>query len=293
MLQGVITAIVTPMNKDGQIDFEELDNLVEWQINSGVSGIVAVGSTGDAAALSTAEHLAVSKRIIEAAKGRVKIIVGSGMAATVPTLEFIRKVNQLEGVDYLMCLTPYYIKPTQEGLYQHFAKVAEISKFPVILYNVPGRTACNMSDETILRLANNYPNVVGVKDATGDISRCLNLAAKRPTGFMLFSGDDASALAFILAGGDGVISVVSNLRPRLFSRLCQLALSGNREHALVINNQLQPLYTALFCEANPIPVKWGLFAEKMIKSPVLRLPLTELSSCFQNDLKNILMAVAD
>lgn len=293
MLQGVITAIVTPMNVDGQIDFEELDNLVEWQINSGVSGIVAVGSTGEAAALSTAEHLAVTKRIIEVARGRVKIIIGSGMAATVPTLEFIRKVNQLSGIDYLMCLTPYYVKPTQEGLYQHFAKVAEISKFPVILYNVPGRTACNLSDETILRLARDYSNIVGVKDATGDVSRCLNLAAKRPQGFHLFSGDDGSALAFLLSGGDGVISVVSNLRPRLFSRLCELALRGEREQALKINQQLQPLYQQLFYEANPIPVKWGLFHEGRIKTPELRLPLTVLSPGYQRDLGTSLAAIAD
>lgn len=291
MLQGCITAIVTPFLADGQVDYVTLEELVEWQISSGVSGIVAVGSTGEAAALDDNEKIKVIECVIAKNRGRVSIIAGSGSASTKHTLEFVELVNQVKGVDYLMCLTPYYVKPTQEGLYQHFAAVAKCSLSPVILYNVPGRTGCNLLDSTILRLANDFSQIVGVKDATGDISRCLNLVANRPASFKVFSGDDGSCLAFMLSGGDGVISVGSNLRPAHFSRLCKFALSGERTTALAIHRQLQPLYDMLFCEANPIPVKWGLFADGRLKNALLRLPLTELSPQFHEKMCSALQKI--
>lgn len=288
MLQGCITALVTPMFADGSIDFESLDNLVEWQIASGVSGLVANGSTGEAANLSTKETIDIIERIITKAAGRVKIIVGAGTASTVTSLAFIEKVNQLKGVDYLMCLTPYYMKPTQEGLYQHFAAAAKISKFPVILYNVPGRTGCNLQDATVVRLVKDFPQIVGLKDATGDIQRCANFMAIRPKGFMLFSGDDGTSLPFLLLGGNGIISVVSNARPAAMSELCALALANKNAEAVALNNKLLEFYSSFFWEANPIPVKWALYHEGRLKTPVLRLPLTTFSECYHEKMTNIL-----
>lgn len=288
MLQGCITAIVTPFFEDGSIDFQSLTKFTEWQIGSGVSGLVVVGSTGEAAALTNSEKLAVIRHVAEVNRGRVPLIVGSGTAATAATLEFIGEVNQLSGVDYLMCLVPYYVKPTQNGLYQHFAAVANHSKFPVILYNVPARTACNLGDDTVLRLARDFSNIVAIKDATGDLKRCTYLMAHKPEHFILLSGDDFSAVAFMLAGGTGVISVASNIRPSQFSKMCAYALAGERDAALAINKQLLSLYDALFCESNPIPVKWALCEEQQIACGALRLPLTELSTSYHSRFGNIL-----
>lgn len=288
MLQGCITALVTPMFTDGSIDYESLDSLIEWQIASGVSGLVANGSTGEAANLSTKETIDIIERIIFKAAGRVKIIVGAGTASTATTLSFIEKVNKISGIDYLMCLTPYYMKPTQEGLYQHFAASAKISNFPVILYNVPGRTGCNIQDSTIVRLANDYPNIVGLKDATGDVTRCANMMSIKSDKFMLFSGDDGTALPFLLLGGNGVISVVSNSRPSEMSKLCDLAINGNKADAVKLNNKLLAFYDSFFWEANPIPVKWALYHEGKIKTPDLRLPLTTFSNQYHDKMKQIL-----
>lgn len=288
MLQGCITALVTPMFADGSIDYESLDNLVEWQVQSGVSGLIANGSTGEAANLSTKETIELIERIIAKAAGRVKIIVGAGTASTATTVTFIERVNNLVGVDYLMCLTPYYMRPTQEGLYQHFAAAAKASKFPVILYNVPGRTGCNLQDSTTIRLAQDFPNIVGLKDATGDLPRCANVMALKKDGFMLFSGDDGTALAFMLLGGNGVISVVSNSRPVQMVELCKLALAGSRKLAYELNQKLVPFYDSFFWEANPIPVKWALFHEGRMKTAELRLPLTVLDKKYQEPMTSIL-----
>ncbi|MBX9598131.1 MAG: 4-hydroxy-tetrahydrodipicolinate synthase [Burkholderiales bacterium] len=288
MLQGCITAIVTPFFEDGSIDFQSLTKFTEWQIDSGVSGLVVVGSTGEAAALSNSEKLAVIRHVAEVNRGRVALIVGSGAAATAATLEFIGEVNQLSAVDYLMCLVPYYVKPTQNGLYQHFAAVAKHSKFPVILYNVPARTACNLDDDTVLRLARDFSNIVAIKDATGDLKRCTYLMAHKPEHFILLSGDDFSAVTFMLSGGAGVISVASNIRPSQFSKMCAHALAGERDAALAINKQLLSLYDALFCESNPIPVKWALCEEQQIACGTLRLPLTELSTSYHSRFASIL-----
>jgi 4-hydroxy-tetrahydrodipicolinate synthase len=288
MLYGCITALITPMTAEGKVDYSALNNLIEGQINSGVKGIVILGSTGEAAALSMVEKLEIIQYVVKINQKRVALIVGSGTAATAATLEYVYQVNQIAGIDYLMCLTPYYVKPTQEGLYQHFAAVATNSKAPVILYNVPSRSSCNLEDATILALARAFPHIHGLKDASADLNRCLNLLAQKPKNFQLYSGDDCSCLAFILCGGAGVIAVGSNLRPREYVALVNAALAGRRLEALSYHRYLLPLYELLFCETNPIPVKWGLYYEKQINSPSLRLPLTELSVKWQQDLAQCL-----
>lgn len=287
-LNGCITALVTPMFEDGGIDFESLDNLVEWQISNGVIGLVANGSTGEAANLSTKETIDIIERIIAKAAGRVKIIVGAGTASTVTSIKFLERINEISGIDYIMCLTPYYVKPTQEGLYLHFGMMAEVSKHPVILYNVPGRTGCNIQDETILKLIKNYPKIVGLKDATGDIPRLVNFVANKPKDFILLSGDDCTVLPFLFSGGNGVISVVSNIRPRQISDLCSLVHSGKRQDAIALNNKLVKLYDSCFWESNPIPVKWAAFHEGHLKTASLRMPLTIFSEKYHDAMKNIL-----
>jgi 4-hydroxy-tetrahydrodipicolinate synthase len=277
------------MDADGGIDFASLTTLVEWQIAAKVAGLCVVGSTGEAATLSRNEKIQIIEHVIAIAQGRVKIIVGSGSAATAETVDFINELNQIAGIDYIMCLTPYYVKPSQEGLYLHFQAVAKAARVPVILYNVPGRTACNLQDKTVIRLANDCPNIYGLKDATGDIKRCTNVLAQIRPQFKLYSGDDETALAFMLAGGHGVISVVSNLLPELMVGLTQAALTGNRQQAGEYNQRLLPFYQMLFIEANPIPVKWALFACGRLLTPVLRLPLTTLHESYQSKLQALIV----
>ena len=276
MLQGILTAIVTPMFDNGEIDFISLKKLVENQISGGVSGLVVIGSTGESASLSHAEKLAVVQNVITENNSRVKIIVGVSQIATHEAQAWVEELNQIDGVDMLMLLTPAYVKPTQEGLYQHFKLLATKSVKPVILYNVPGRTACNLSDATILRLANDVPNIIGLKDATGDLARCCYLVKHKPKHFAIYSGDDATCLAFVLCGGNGVISVVSNVAPKIMSEMCHFALLGDKTEAILLNNQIMELHSLLFIEANPIPVKWLLCNHGIISSPMLRLPLTVL-----------------
>ncbi len=276
MLQGMMTAIITPMFDDGVVDLTSLSSLVEKQINAGISGLVLVGSTGESASLSSAEKAAIVEHVIEINRSRVKIIVGVSQNATHEADLWIDKLNTINGIDMLMVLTPSYIKPTQEGLYKHFKHLATKSIFPIILYNVPGRTACNISDATILRLANDVPNIVGLKDATGDIARCCYLVKHKPKHFAIYSGDDATCLAFILCGGNGAISVISNVAPKIMSDMCHVALLGDKTEAIRLNNQVMELHELLFIEANPIPVKWMLFNSGLICSPMLRLPLTVL-----------------
>ncbi len=288
MLNGCITALVTPMLNDETIDFDSLDKLVDWQIENGVIGLVANGSTGEAANLSTKETIDVIERIIHKASGRVKIIVGAGTASTATSLKFLERINEINGIDYIMCLTPYYVKPTQEGLYRHFGLMAEKSKHPVILYNVPGRTGCNIQDSTILRLASDYKNVVGLKDATGDIPRMVKFMAEKPKDFILLSGDDCTVLPFIASGGNGVISVVSNIRPRQMSDLCALIHANKRQEAIELNSKLVNLYDSCFWEANPIPVKWALYHENRMLTPTLRMPLTIFDNVYHKAMSELL-----
>jgi 4-hydroxy-tetrahydrodipicolinate synthase len=291
MLQGLLSAIVTPMNEDGSVDFNSLDRLVEYQVTNQVSGLVILGSTGEFATLSHDERILIINRVIKVNMGRVKIIVGVGFATTVDAGNYVEILNQIDGIDYIMLVTPCYMRPTQHGLLNHFTKVANISKKPVILYNVPSRTGCDLGDDTAIKLANQVDNIIGLKDATGNIARACYLIKNKPKKFMLFSGDDATSMAFMLCGGDGVISVVGNLVPRAMSELFRYCIEGNKKQAININNTIMELYGAMGIESNPIPVKWLLYYKKIIDSPVLRSPLTILSDIYHDDLSCIIEKV--
>ncbi|OHX13069.1 4-hydroxy-tetrahydrodipicolinate synthase [Chromobacterium sphagni] len=274
MLTGSLVALVTPMSQDGAVDFAALQRLVEFHIENGTAGIVAVGTTGESATLSVEEHIEVVAAVVKYAAGRVKVIAGAGGNATAEAIELGQRSAEA-GADMLLSVVPYYNKPTQEGLYQHFKAIADASALPVILYNVPGRTVADMSNDTALRLAE-HPNIVGLKDATGDIARLCDLRLRAPADFALYSGDDASGMAFMLCGGNGVISVTANIAPRQMSELCAAAIGGKAERARAINDKLQGLHKQLFVEPNPIPAKWALARMQRIPEGI-RLPLTPLS----------------
>lgn len=294
MLKGAITALITPMNNNGDIDFISLENLVNWQIDSGVSGLVVAGTTGEPALLDKDEIFQLIKKIITINQKRVKIIVGISSPSTKFSADYLENyLNKIEGIDYILALAPYYIRPTQDGLYDYFSTIAKVSRNPVILYNVPARTGCDIQNKTILALAHNCVNIVALKDATGEIDRVIELSAMKPKGFLLLSGDDESALPFILNGGDGVISVVSNIVPKEFSDMCNLAINvkndeANKVKAIAINEQIKELCSTLFIEPNPIPVKFAAFAMNKIKTPVLRSPLTTLLPDNQRRLSGVL-----
>ncbi|MDE1714866.1 4-hydroxy-tetrahydrodipicolinate synthase (plasmid) [Chromobacterium amazonense] len=275
MLTGSLVALVTPMSNDGEVDFAALQRLVEFHIENGTSGIVAVGTTGESATLSVEEHIEVVKAVVKYAAGRIKVIAGAGGNATSEAIE-LGRLSAEAGANMVLSVVPYYNKPTQEGIYQHFKAIADHSPLPVILYNVPGRTVADMSNDTALRLAA-HPNIVGLKDATGDIGRACDLALRAPEGFALYSGDDATGMAFMLCGGHGVISVTANIAPKLMSELCVAATSGNTAKARAINDKLQGLHKQLFVEPNPIPAKWALTRMQRIPAGI-RLPLTPLSA---------------
>jgi len=291
VLNGAITALITPMINNGEVDYVALDKLIELQIAEGVIAVVVIGSTGEAANLDNDEKLEVIEHTIKQVNKRVKVIVGVGFVSTHASVSFVRLLNAIDGINYLLVSTPSYVKPTQEGLYQHFMAIAEVSNVPIMLYNVPGRTACNLEDATTLRLAKDCANIVGIKDATGDIARCSYLVKYKRTDFMLFTGDDATALAFVLCGGNGAISVVSNLVPSQYSRMMQLALQGKIKQAIELNNQILELYNLMFLEANPIPIKWALFNAGIINSPECRLPLTTLTNASQEVIKPFLVNI--
>ncbi|WP_199152903.1 4-hydroxy-tetrahydrodipicolinate synthase [Chromobacterium sp. ASV23] len=275
MLTGSLVALVTPMSNDGEVDFAALQRLVEFHIENGTSGIVAVGTTGESATLSVEEHIEVVKAVVKYAAGRIKVIAGAGGNATSEAIE-LGRLSAEAGADMVLSVVPYYNKPTQEGIYQHFKAIADHSPLPVILYNVPGRTVADMSNDTALRLAA-HSNIVGLKDATGDIGRACDLALRAPEGFALYSGDDATGMAFMLCGGHGVISVTANIAPKLMSELCVAATSGDTAKARAINDKLQGLHKQLFVEPNPIPAKWALTRMQRIPAGI-RLPLTPLSA---------------
>ncbi|MDN3576475.1 4-hydroxy-tetrahydrodipicolinate synthase [Chitinimonas viridis] len=275
MLNGSLVAIVTPMFEDGSLDFASLEKLVEFHIAAGTAGIVAVGTTGESATVDVEEHIAVIKAVVAVASGRIKVIAGTGANSTREAIELSRRAQEA-GADMTLSVVPYYNKPTQEGMFQHYKAIAEAVAIPMILYNVPGRTVADMSNDTILRLAA-IPNIVGVKEATGDIARAADLAMRAPKGFALYSGDDATALAFMLMGGHGVISVTANVAPQLMSEMCAAALRGDLVAARAANDKLQGLHKHLFIEANPIPAKWALNQMGMMPAGI-RLPLTPLTS---------------
>jgi len=273
-----MVALVTPMNGDGSIDFEGLERLVNWHIEMGTDAIVSMGTTGESATLDEVEHCDVIKRTVQIAAGRIPIIAGTGSNSTTEAISLTRCAQQV-GASACLLVTPYYNKPTQEGLYQHFKAIAEAVAIPQILYNVPGRTAVDMQNATVLRLTE-ISNIVGIKDATGDLMRgkaliddCRNM---RGDDFAVYSGDDATAMDLILQGAKGDISVTANIAPRAMHEMCQAALQGDAGSATKINETLMGLHTSLFLEANPIPVKWALFELGLIKSGI-RLPMTIFS----------------
>ena len=275
MINGSLVALITPMDADGNVDQAALERLVEFHIGNNTDAIVAVGTTGESATLDVDEHCDVVRLVVKMVNGRIPVIAGTGANATREAISLTARSAEL-GVDACLLVTPYYNKPGQEGLYQHYKAIAEAVDIPQILYNVPGRTACDMSDETSLRLAD-IPNIIGLKDATGNLERAAWLIKHRPDGFALYSGDDASAMEFVLAGGDGVISVTANVAPAAMHEMVTAALKHERQKAETINHRLQGLHRDLFVEANPIPVKWAV-QQMGLAGPRIRLPLTELAS---------------
>ena len=287
MLQGSLVAIVTPMQADGSLDFPRLKALIDWHVDSGTAGIVIVGTTGESPTVNVEEHAALIKATVEYCAGRVPVIAGTGANSTAEAIELSRYAHSV-GADYSLSVVPYYNKPTQEGLYQHFKAVAEAVELPLSLYNVPGRTVADLSNDTALRLAA-VPNIVGIKDATADLYRATDLFQRAPKGFACYTGDDGTAAAFMLLGGDGVISVTANVAPEAMARLCRAGLAGDVPGIRSINNRLLALHRDLFIEANPIPVKWAL-AEMGRVGPALRLPLTPLSAQYHETLRRALRA---
>ena len=274
MIKGSIVAIVTPMHEDGSLDLDAYRRLVDWHIQEGTAAIVAVGTTGESPTVDVDEHVELIRVAVEQSAGRVPVIAGSGANATAEAIALTRRAREV-GADATLQVVPYYNRPTQEGLYRHFRAVAESGGLPVVLYNVPGRTVADLSNDTVVRLAE-VPGIVGLKDATGDLPRVTDLLSRLPEGFALYSGNDDTALAFILLGGAGVISVTANVAPGPMARLCAAALAGDLATARAIDRQLLPLHLKLFVEANPIPVKWALAQAGRIPAG-LRLPLTPLA----------------
>lgn len=278
MLTGSLVAIVTPMHADGSIDYDQYKQLIDWHIESGTDAIVAVGTTGESATLSVDEHLNVIKTAVEHVAGRIKVIAGTGANNTHEAIYLAREAQQA-GADMTLSVVPYYNKPNQEGIYRHFKTIAEATSIPMILYNVPGRTVADMQPDTALRLAQ-IDNIVGIKEATGNIGRACYLFKHVPENFAVYSGDDPTAMAFLLCGGHGVISVTANVAPKMFANMCHAALRGDIAGARSLNDKLQRLHGDLFCEPSPAPTKWALSRIGKI-SPVCRLPITELTEAGQ------------
>ncbi|MDX2423566.1 MAG: 4-hydroxy-tetrahydrodipicolinate synthase [Amphritea sp.] len=287
MITGSIVALVTPMNSNGEVDWDALDKLVDFHLEKGTDSIVAVGTSGESATLSCDEHCQVIKRVVDRVSGAIPVIAGTGANSTREAIELTEAAKSV-GVDACLLVTPYYNKPTQEGLFLHFKAIAEAVDIPQILYNVPGRTACDMLPETVLRLAE-ISNIIGIKEATGDLERAKTLIDAAPKEFAIYSGDDGTAVELMLLGGDGNISVTANVAPSQMGELCRLAIAGEAEAARAIQTSLMPLHTAMFVEANPIPVKWAV-AEMGLIGQGIRLPLTVLSEQYHNQVREALKA---
>ena len=279
-----MVALVTPMQADGGLDEQALAALIEFHAEQGTDAIVAVGTTGESATLDATEHCHVIRRVVELARKRMPVIAGTGSNSTSEAIELTRCAREA-GADACLLVTPYYNKPTQEGLFQHYKAVAEAVDIPQILYNVPGRTAVDMQPGTVERLAT-LPNIVGIKEATGDLARFTELS-QRCGDFEIYSGDDATAMELMLAGGRGDISVTANVAPGPMHRMCSAAVDGDRATASALNEGLVALHEALFVEANPIPVKWALHEMRLI-GPGIRLPLTPLSEQHRETLRRVM-----
>lgn len=287
MIQGSMVALVTPMHADNSLDWAALHKLVDWHLEQGTHAIVAVGTTGESATLSVEEHLTVIKKVVDQVNGRIPVIAGTGANATAEAVELTQAAKDA-GADACLLVTPYYNKPTQEGLVLHHTHIARAVAIPQILYNVPGRTGVDMKPETVLRLAG-VANIIGIKEATGDLVRAEQLIQQAPQGFSIISGDDATAVDLILLGGKGDISVTANVVPAAISQMCELALAGKADEARAINQRLLPLHTAMFVESNPIPVKWAVEQLGLIQSGI-RLPLTRLSAQYHQQVKAAMQA---
>ena len=285
-LSGSIVALVTPMAEDGAGDNGALARLIDFHVEQGTDGLVIAGTTGESATLTKKEHVQLVADSVRLAAGRIGIIAGTGSNSTAQTVELSREVAALGGVSACLVVTPYYNKPTQEGLYQHYAAVAEAVDLPIILYNVPGRTGCDMLPETVARLAA-IDGIVAIKEASSSVERCQALLDGCPKDFVVLSGDDPTVLDFMRLGARGVISVSANVAPAKMHRLCRLALDGDFEGAAAIDAELAPLNEALFVESNPIPAKWALARMGLI-GPGIRLPLTPLSAAGQAKVEPIL-----
>jgi 4-hydroxy-tetrahydrodipicolinate synthase len=285
MIKGSIVAIVTPMQEDGSLDKDGLKNLIDWHIAEGTDAIVIVGTTGESATVSVDEHCELIRLAVEHCAGRIPVIAGAGANSTAEAIRLTRFAKEA-GADATLQVVPYYNRPTQEGMFRHFSAIAAAVDLPIILYNVPGRTVADMSNETIVRLSQ-VPNIVGVKDATGNIGRGIALLKDVPKSFAVYSGDDPTAMALMFCGGAGNISVTANVAPRAMHELCEAAMAGDIARAVAINNTVLDLHAKLFVEPNPVPVKWAL--AEMGKMPAgLRLPLAPLSASFHATVRDAL-----
>jgi len=285
MIKGSIVAIVTPMFEDGSLDKDGLRKLIDWHVAEGTDAMVIVGTTGESATVSPEEHCELVKLAVEHTAGRIPVIAGTGGNSTAEAIALTRHAKEV-GADASLQVVPYYNRPTQEGMYRHFKAIAEAVDLPVILYNVPGRTVADMSNETILRLAP-VDNIIGIKDATGNIGRGLELLKAVPDNFAVYSGDDATAMALMFCGASGNISVTANVAPRLMHEMCVAAMAGDIQRAIELNNRLLGLNNKLFVEPNPVPVKWALAEMGMMPSGI-RLPLAPLSAQFHDVVRGAL-----
>jgi 4-hydroxy-tetrahydrodipicolinate synthase len=286
-ITGSIVALVTPMHEDGRIDFDALRRLVDWHVAEGTQCIGAVGTTGESPTVSVEEHCEVIRVVVEHAAGRIPVMAGAGGNSTAEAIELSRYALKV-GADCTLSVVPYYNRPSQEGIYAHFRAIAEAVDIPMVLYNVPGRTVADMQTETVLRLAQ-VPGVVGIKEATGNIERACWLIKQAPNGFSIYSGDDGTAVALMLLGGHGNISVTANVAPRAMQALCTAALAGDAREAARLQLQLMPLHRALFVEPSPAPTKWAL-ARLGRCGPGIRLPIVPLSEAGQ---ANVLAAMQE
>ena len=283
MLTGSLVAIVTPMHEDGSLDLDRFRRLIDFHVREGTDGIVVVGTTGESPTVDWDEHRLLIKTAVDHAGGRIPIIAGTGANSTREAIELAAYAKQA-GAKMSLTVVPYYNKPTQEGLYLHFKAIAEAVDLPHIVYNVPGRTVADLSNDTLLRLAQ-IPNILGVKDATGNLERGTDLVRRVPERFAVYSGDDGTGLALMLVGGHGVISVTANVAPRMMHEMCRSAVSGDVRHARELNARLMPLHKALFVEANPIPVKWAAQQLGLIEGGI-RLPMTPFSANYHELVRN-------
>jgi 4-hydroxy-tetrahydrodipicolinate synthase len=287
-LTGSLVALVTPMTETGELDIPAYEKLIDWHVEQGTNALVVVGTSGESPTVDVDEHLQLIDTAVKRAAGRIPVIAGTGANSTAEAVELTREAERL-GAQASLQVVPYYNKPTQEGLYHHFRAIAESCGLPIILYNVPGRTVADLNEETTVRLAQ-ISNIVGIKDATSNIERAQWLIRELPDDFCVYSGDDATAVALMLLGGKGNVSVTANVMPKAMAELCKLAIEGRVPEAAALNRWLLPLHRLLFSEPNPVPVKWALWRMGLI-GPGIRLPLVGLSEARQKELDAVLVSL--